>query len=37
VYQIRTSHAQAIYDYHWSDPDYDQQQIRALNARHTSQ
>jgi len=36
VYQIRTSHAQAIYDYHWSDPDYDQQQIRALNARHTS-
>ena len=35
VYQIRTSGAQATYDYHWSDADYDQQQIRALNARHT--
>jgi len=36
VYQIRTSNAQATYDYHWSDADYDQQQIRALNARYTS-
>lgn len=36
VYQMRTSLAQATYDYHWSDADYDQQQIRALNARHTS-
>ena len=36
VYQIRTSSAQATYNYHWSDPDYDQQQIRALNARRTS-
>jgi hypothetical protein len=35
VYQIRTSGAQATYDYHWSDADYDQQQIGALNARHT--
>lgn len=30
VYKIRTSGAQATYEYHWSDPDYDQQQIRAL-------
>jgi len=36
VYQIRTSNCTATYDYHWSDADYDQQQIRALNARHTS-
>jgi hypothetical protein len=36
VYQIRTSTAQATYDYRWSDPDYMEQQIRALNARHTS-
>ena len=36
VYQIRTSDCTAIYDYHWSDADYDQQQIRALDARHTS-
>jgi len=37
VYQIRTSSAQATYDYHWSDADYDQQQIKALNARHDSE
>jgi hypothetical protein len=36
VYQIRTSNCTATYDYHWSDPDYDQQQIKALDARHTS-
>ena len=36
VYQIRTSSAQATYDYHWSNADYDQQQIQALNARHNS-
>lgn len=35
VYQIRTSNCTATYDYHWSDTDYDQQQIRAVNARHT--
>ena len=31
VYKIRTSEAQATYEYHWSDPDYIEQQIRALN------
>ncbi len=31
VYGIRTSEAQAAYEYHWSDPDYIEQQIRALN------
>jgi hypothetical protein len=36
VYQIRTSNCTATYDYHWSDTDYDQQQIRALNATRTS-
>lgn len=36
VYSIRTSTAQATYDYHWSDADYNQQQIQALNARYTS-
>jgi hypothetical protein len=30
VYSIRTSSACAIYNYSWSDPDYDLQQIRAL-------
>tara|TARA_R110000868_G_scaffold54702_1_gene170737 strand:+ start:39 stop:1079 length:1041 start_codon:yes stop_codon:yes gene_type:complete len=30
VYKIRTSGAQATYEYHWNDPDYDLQQIRAL-------
>ena len=30
VYKIRTSEAQATYEYHWSDPDYIEQQIRAL-------
>ena len=30
VYKIRTSTAQATYNYHWSDPDYDLQQIRSL-------
>jgi hypothetical protein len=30
VYKIRTSGAQATYEYRWSDPDYDLQQIRAL-------
>jgi hypothetical protein len=37
VCAVRTSQAQAIYDYCWSDPDYIEQQIRALNARHSSQ
>jgi hypothetical protein len=37
VYQIRTSSAQATYDYHWSDADYDLQQIKVLDARHNSQ
>jgi hypothetical protein len=30
VYAIRTSTAQATYDYHWSDPDYIEQQIRSM-------
>ena len=30
VYKIRTSTEQATYEYRWSDPDYDLQQIRAL-------
>jgi len=30
VYKIRTSTTSAIYEYHWSDPDYDLQQIKAL-------
>ena len=30
VYRISTSTANATYDYHWSDPDYDLQQIRKL-------
>jgi hypothetical protein len=30
VYQIRTSDCSATYDYHWSDPDYIEQQIEAL-------
>jgi hypothetical protein len=30
VYQIRTSDCSAIYDYRWSDPDYIEQQIKAL-------
>jgi hypothetical protein len=30
VYSVRTSTATAIYNYSWSDPDYDLQQIRAL-------
>ena len=30
VYSVRTSSATAIYNYSWSDPDYDLQQIRAL-------
>jgi hypothetical protein len=36
VYKIRTSDAEDTYEYRWSDQDYIQQQIRALNARHTS-
>lgn len=35
VYSIRTSSVQAEYSYRWSDPDYMEQQIQALNARHT--
>lgn len=31
VYRISTSTANATYDYHWSDPDYDLQQIRKLS------
>ena len=30
VYKIRTSDAEATYDYCWSDSDYSQQQIRRL-------
>ena len=30
VYSIRTSTASAIYNYSWSDPDYDLQQIRSM-------
>ena len=30
VYKIRTSAAEATYEYHWSDPDYMEQQIKAL-------
>ena len=30
VYKIRTNAAEATYEYRWSDPDYDQQQIKAL-------
>ena len=30
VYKIRTSDCEATYDYHWSDPDYIEQQIKAL-------
>ena len=30
VYRISTSTANATYDYHWNDPDYDLQQIRKL-------
>jgi hypothetical protein len=37
VCAVRTSQTQAIYDYCWSDSDYIEQQIRALNARHSSQ
>ena len=30
VYKIRTSTASATYEYRWSDPDYDLQQIRSM-------
>ena len=30
VYKITTSRASATYDYRWSDPDYEQQQIRSM-------
>ena len=30
VYKIRTSNSEATYEYRWSDPDYEQQQIRKL-------
>ena len=30
VFKIKTSHAQAIYQYRWSDEDYQQQQIRSM-------
>ena len=30
VYKIRTSAAEATYEYHWSDPDYPEQQQRYL-------
>jgi hypothetical protein len=30
VYKIRTSSAEATYNYNWSDPDYAEQQIRKL-------
>jgi hypothetical protein len=31
VHAVRTSDASAIYTYHWSDPDYKDQQITALS------
>ena len=31
VYKIRTSTTNATYEYHWSDADYDQQQIKELS------
>lgn len=31
VYSIKTSEAKAVYKYHWSDPDYKEQQIKALS------
>ena len=31
VYKIRTSSAEATYEYRWSDPDYAEQQIRRLS------
>jgi hypothetical protein len=30
VYKIRTSSAEATYEYHWADPDYMEQQIKVL-------
>jgi hypothetical protein len=30
VYKIRTGSVEATYEYRWSDPDYDLQQVRAL-------
>lgn len=30
VYKIRTSNVEATYEYHWSDVDYDLQQIRSM-------
>lgn len=30
VYSIKTSTSSAIYEYHWEDPDYMQQQIKSL-------
>jgi len=30
VYKIRTSESEATYEYNWTDPDYEQQQIRKL-------
>ena len=30
VYSIRTSWGEAVYNYHWSDPDYCEQQIRKM-------
>jgi hypothetical protein len=36
VLAIRTSNTKAEYSYRWSDTDYMEQQIQALNARHNS-
>ena len=33
VYAITTSKATAVYNYHWSDPDYVVQQIKALEGQ----
>lgn len=30
VYKVRTSDSEAIYEYHWSDPDYIQQQVQRI-------
>lgn len=33
VYSVQTSEQRAEYDYHWSDPDYMEQQLQALGGR----
>lgn len=31
VWSIKTSNSYAVYDYHWSDPDFQQRQIDILS------